>query len=194
MKDFSALSRPICNLLIKDTQFEWTKDCQQAFEKITTLLTSAPIMQPPNWSLPFELMCDASDYAVGAILGQKKEGKSFVIYYASGTLNSAQMNYTTTEKELLAVIFALDKCHSYLIGSSTVVYSDHAAVSYLMSKQDAKLRLIRWILLLQEFNLTIKDKKGAENVVADHLSRLTNESSIETTPSMILSLMNFYFL
>ncbi|KAH9717199.1 hypothetical protein KPL71_021736 [Citrus sinensis] len=123
-----------------------------------------------------------SDYAVDAVLGQRKEGKPSVIYYASRTLNSAQMNYTTTEKELLAVIFALDKFRSYLIGSSTVVYSDHAAVSYLMSKQDAKLRLIRWILLLQEFNLTIKDKKGTENIVADHLSRLTNESSIETTP------------
>ncbi|KAH9686259.1 hypothetical protein KPL70_014304 [Citrus sinensis] len=182
IKDFSALSRPICNLLIKDTQFEWTKDCQQAFEKIISLLTSAPIMQPPDWSLPFELMCNASDYAIGAVLGQKKEGKPFVIYYASRTLNTAQMNYTTTEKELLAVIFALDKFRSYLIGSSTVVYFDHAAVRYLMSKQDAKPRLIRWILLLQEFNLTIKDKKGAENVIADYLSRLTNESSIETTP------------
>ena len=139
-------------------------------------------MQSPDWSLPFELMCDASDYAVGEVLGQRKEGKPHVIYYASRTLNSAQMNYTTTEKELLAVIFALDKFRSYLIGSSTVVYSDHAAVRYLMSKQDAKPRLIRWILLLQEFNLTIKDKKGAENVVADHLSRLTNESLIDTTP------------
>ena len=126
-------------------------------------------------------MCDASDYAVGAVLGQRKEGKPFVIYYASRTLNSAQMNYTTTEKELLAVIFALDKFCSYLIGSSIVVYFDHAAVRYLMSNQNAKPRLIRWILLLQEFNLTIKDKNGAENVVADHLSRLTNEFSIEIT-------------
>ncbi|KAH9658293.1 hypothetical protein KPL70_023432 [Citrus sinensis] len=136
--------------------------------------------------MPFGL-CNApatfqSDYVVGAVLGQRKEGKPSVIYYASRTLNSAQMNYTTTEKELLTVIFALDKFCSYLIGSSTVVYSNHAAMRYLMSKQDAKPRLIRWILLLQEFNLTIKDKKGTENVVADHLSRLTNESSIETTP------------
>ncbi|KAH9698198.1 RNA-directed DNA polymerase [Citrus sinensis] len=142
----------------------------------------SPIMQPPDWSLPFELICDASDYAVGVVQGQRKEGKPFVIYYASRTLNSAQMNYTTTEKELLAVIFALDKFHSYLIGSFTIVYSDYTAVRYLMSKQDAKSRLIRWILLLQEFNLTIKDKKGAENVVANHLSRLTNEFLIETTP------------
>ena len=105
-------------------------------------------MQSPDWSLPFELMCDASDYIVGAVLGQRKEGKPYVIYYASRTLNSAQMNYTTTEKELLAVIFALDKFCSYLIGSPTVVYSDYAAIRYLMSKQDAKPRLLRWILLI----------------------------------------------
>ena len=91
-------------------------------------------MQPPDWSLPFKLMCDASDYVVGAVLGQRKEGKPIVIYYASRTLNSAQMNYTTTEKKLVPVIFVLDKFRSYLIGSSTIVYSDHAAVRYLMSK------------------------------------------------------------
>ena len=115
---------------------------QQSFETIIDLLTTAPIMQSSDWSLPFELMCDASDYAVGAVLGQRKEGKPYVIYYASRTLNSAQMNYTTTEKELLAVIFALDKFRSYLIGSPTVVFSDHAAIRYLMSKHDAKPRLL----------------------------------------------------
>ena len=139
-------------------------------------------MQSPDWSLPFELMCDASDFAVDVVLGQRKEGKPYKIYYASRTLNSAQMNYTITEKELLAIIFALDKFRSYLIGSSTIVFTDHAAVRYLMSKQDAKPRLIRWILLLREFNITIKDKKGVENVVADHLSRLTTKSSFDITP------------
>ena len=89
IKDFSALFRPLCNLLIKYTKFEWTKDYQQTFEKIISLLTSAPIMQPHNWSLPFELICDTSDYVVGVVLGQRKEGKPFVIYYASRTLNGA---------------------------------------------------------------------------------------------------------
>ncbi|RVW27966.1 Retrovirus-related Pol polyprotein from transposon 297 [Vitis vinifera] len=84
----------------------------------------------------------------------------------------AQKNYTTTEKELLAVVFALDKFRAYLVGSSIVVFTDHSALKYLLTKQDAKARLIRWILLLQEFNLQIRDKKGVENVVADHLSRL----------------------
>nr|CAN64115.1 hypothetical protein VITISV_008525 [Vitis vinifera] len=103
------------------------------------------------------IMCDASDFAIGAILGQREDGKPYVIYYASVTLNEAQRNYTTIEKELLAMVFALDKFRAYL---------------YLLTKQDAKARLIRWILLLLEFDLQIRDKKGVENVVADQLSRL----------------------
>jgi hypothetical protein len=139
-------------------------------------------MQVPDWSLPFEIMCDASDYAVGAVLGQRKDKKPHVIYYVGRTLNSAQMNYTTTKKELLAIVFALDKFQSYLIGTSIVIFTDHAALRYLLSKKDAKARLIRWILLLQEFNIEIKDKKGVENVVADHLSKLTFKEAKEEIP------------
>ena len=95
---------------------------------------SAPIIQPPDWSLPFELMCDASDYAVGAVLGQRKENKSSVVYYESKTLNPAQRNYTTTEKEMLAVVFALDKFHPYLVGTQTTVFTDHSALKFLLSK------------------------------------------------------------
>ncbi|RVW62948.1 Retrovirus-related Pol polyprotein from transposon 17.6 [Vitis vinifera] len=113
-----------------------------------------------------------SDFAIGAVLGQKEDGKPCVIYYASKTLNEAQRNYTTTEKELLAVVFALDKFRAYLVGSFIIVFTDHSALKYLLTKQDAKARLIRWILLLQEFDLQIRDKKGVENVVADHLSRV----------------------
>ncbi|RVW61098.1 Transposon Ty3-I Gag-Pol polyprotein [Vitis vinifera] len=147
-------------------------ECQKSFEELKQFLTTAPIVRAPNWKLPFEVMCDASDLAMGAVLGQRKDGKPYVIYYASKTLNEAQRNYTTTEKELLAVVFALDKFRAYLVGSSIVVFTDHSALKYLLTKQDANARLIRWILLLQEFNLQIRDKKGVENVVADHLSRL----------------------
>ena len=100
-------------------------------------------MQAPDWSLTFEIMCDANDYAVRFVLGQRKDKKPHVIYYASQTLNNAQMNYTATKKELLAVVFALDKLYSYLIGTSVVVFTDHDALRYLPSKKDAKARLIR---------------------------------------------------
>ena len=117
-------------------------------------------------------MCDASDYAVGAVLGQTKDKKHHAIAHASKTLSGAQLNYATTEKELLAVVFAIDKFRSYLVGAKVIVFTDHAALKYLLTKKDAKPRLLRWILLLQEFDLEIKDTKGVENTVADLLSRM----------------------
>jgi hypothetical protein len=117
-------------------------------------------------------MCDASDYTVGMVLGQRKEGRVHAVYYASKILNEAQLKYATTEKELLAVVFAFEKFRSYIMNSKVIVYTDHAAIKYLLAKKDAKPRLIRWILLFQEFDVEIRDKKGVENVVDDHLSRM----------------------
>ncbi|GJS64590.1 reverse transcriptase domain-containing protein [Tanacetum coccineum] len=122
-------------------------------------LTEAPILIAPDWDLPFEIMCDASDYAVGAVLGQRKTKHFQPIHYASKTMTDSQAHYTTTEKELLAVVYAFEKFRSYLVISKTIVYTDHSTLIYLLAKQYAKPRLIMWILLLQEFDVIIHDKK-----------------------------------
>ncbi|XP_048605032.1 uncharacterized protein LOC125582397 [Brassica napus] len=176
--DFSKIARPLTRLLCKEAAFHFDEECMEAFKNLKNALISAPIVQPPDWDLPFEIMCDASDFAVGAVLGQKRDKKSHVIYYASRTLDEAQAKYSTTEKELLAIVFAFEKFRSYLVGSKVTVYTDHAALRHLLAKKDAKPRLLRWILLLQEFDLEIKDRPGVENGVADHLSRLKVECGI----------------
>nr|GEV37387.1 reverse transcriptase domain-containing protein [Tanacetum cinerariifolium] len=130
---------------VKETPFVFSKDCIDAFETLKKKLTEAPILVVPDWNLPFELMCDASDYAIGAVLGQRKTKHFQPIHYASKTMTKAQIHYNTTEKEMLVVF-----------------------------KQDAKPRLIRWVLLLQEFDIIIHDKKWTKNLAADHLSRLEN--------------------
>ncbi|XP_021775765.1 uncharacterized protein LOC110739623 [Chenopodium quinoa] len=198
----SSIAKPLTELLKKDVVFSFDEACLEAFQKLKEALISSPVVEAPNWSLPFELMCDASDFAVGAVLGQKKEGRSHVIYYASRTLDEAQKNYTTTEKEMLAVVFAMDKFRSYLICSKVIVYTDHIAVRYLMTKKDAKPRLIRWVLSLQDFDMEMRDKKGAENYVADHLSRLpfktkedvpiNEEVGFETLMAMALTSSPWY--
>nr|GEY50406.1 reverse transcriptase domain-containing protein [Tanacetum cinerariifolium] len=124
---------------------------------------------------PFELMCDASDFIVGAVLGQRIEKYFRPIHYISKTMTEAESNYTTTEKEMLAVVYAFEKFRSYLIMNKSIVYTDHSALKYLFAKKDAKARLLRWILLLlQEFDFKVIDTKGAEDYAADHLSRLEN--------------------
>nr|GEW96308.1 reverse transcriptase domain-containing protein [Tanacetum cinerariifolium] len=152
IKVISKLPPPlISKLLEKDTLFEFNDECHNAFRLLKEKLTCAPVTVSLNWNFLFELMYDASDFTVGAILGQK-DGRNFhPIYFARKTLNATHQNYTITKKNL--------------------------ALWHLFKKQDAKPCLIRWILLLQEFNIEIKDKKGTENVVADHLSRIENDET-----------------
>nr|GEW55353.1 reverse transcriptase domain-containing protein [Tanacetum cinerariifolium] len=119
-------------------------------------------------------MCDASDFAIGAVLEKHKMKHFQPIHYASKIMTKAQTHYTTTEKEMFAVVYAFEKFQPYLVLSKSIVYTDHSALKNLLSKQYAKPRLLRWVLLLQEFDIIICDKKGTENLAADHLSRLEN--------------------
>ncbi|GKB27028.1 reverse transcriptase domain-containing protein [Tanacetum coccineum] len=150
-------------LLVKDAPFNFSEECIQAFDKLKRELTQAPIMIKPDWSLPFEVMCDASDYAVGAVLGQRIDKHFKPIHYASKTINALSKN-------------------------QKVFYASLCPASNRFTKQDAKPRLIRWIMLLQEFDIEIRDKKGAKNLATDHLSRLENPDLGKLTKAEIRDL------
>nr|GFC83242.1 reverse transcriptase domain-containing protein [Tanacetum cinerariifolium] len=131
------------HLLEKDTLFIFSEDCIKAFQTLKQKLTEAPILIAPNWDLPSELMCDARDFAIGAVLGQRYEKHFRPIHYASKTLTEAESNYTMMEKEMLAVVYAFEKFRSYLIMNKYIVHTDHSALKYLFAKKDAKARLLR---------------------------------------------------
>ena len=189
IRDFSKIARPSCRLLEKDANFNFDESCQYSFEEIKSRLVEAPIMAKPDWNKEFEIICDASDYAMGAVLGQKADKMFRAIYYSSKTFNEAKENYSTIEKEMLAMVFACEKFRPYILGSHVIIHMDHAAIKYLMAKKEAKPRLIRWVLLLQEFDLEIKDKKGCDNVIANHLLRVekstVQEEEMEVTENFL---------
>nr|GEW73886.1 DNA-directed DNA polymerase [Tanacetum cinerariifolium] len=140
IQDFSKIARHMTHLLEKETLSVFSKDCIDAFNTLKRKLTEAPILVVPDWNLPFELMCDASDFAIGSVLGQRKTKHFQPIHYAIKTMTEAQIHYTTTEKEILAVVYAFEKFRPYLVLSKSIVYTDHSAFKYLLSKQDAKPR------------------------------------------------------
>ncbi|GJS64676.1 reverse transcriptase domain-containing protein, partial [Tanacetum coccineum] len=143
-EDSDFLSEEVMtHLLEKNTLFIFSNECIQPFETLNKKLTEAPILIAPDWDLPFELMCDASDFAIGAVLGQRHEKHFRPIHYASKTMNEAESHYTTTEKEMLAVVYAFEKFRSYLILNKSIVYTDHSALKYLFAKKDSKARLLR---------------------------------------------------
>nr|GEW96269.1 reverse transcriptase domain-containing protein [Tanacetum cinerariifolium] len=179
IQDFSKIARPMTHLLEKETLIFFFEECIESFNTLKRKLTEAPILIAPDWDLPFELMCDASDFAIGAVLGQQKNKHFQPIHYASKTMTEAQTHYTTIEKELPVVVYTFKKFRSYLVLSKSIVYTDHYAIKYLFAKKDAKARLMWWILLLQEFDIGVRDKKGAENLVADHLSRIESHHQDE---------------
>ena len=178
IEHFSRIASPLFKLLAKDTPFNWNENCQKAFETLKEKLSTTPVLKGPNWTLSFHIFTDASDTAVGASLGQKEESCNYAIYFISKNLTLAELNYTVTEKETLAIIYAVNKFRHYITGYEVFVHTDHSAIRHLMNKPITSVRVTRWLLLLQEFNITVLDRPGKENQVADFLSRLKNQGEV----------------
>ena len=175
IEHYSHIAAPLY-ALTGNVDFLWTEKCDRAFEDLKKLVSTAPVLRGPNWDLPFQISSDASDTAIGAVLGQEEDKKPYAIYYISKNLSPAELNYTVTEKEFLAVIHAVNKFRHYITGYPVILYTDHSAIKYLANKPVTNARVTRWLILLQEFDITIKDRPGKENPVADFLSRIPKSS------------------
>lgn len=171
VKDFAKIAKPINQLLRKDKEFQWTSEQQTAFETLRDALITQPVLQYPNWNEPFILTTDASNHALGAVLSQGTIGRDRPTAYASRTLNNAESRYTTTEKELLAIVWATKHFHQYLYGRKFTIVTDHKPLVWLMNVKDPNSRLVRWRLKLLEYDYEIIYKQGKNNTNADALSR-----------------------
>ncbi|BFI32702.1 hypothetical protein MPTK2_3g07970 [Marchantia polymorpha subsp. ruderalis] len=175
--DFATLVIPITQLLKKDSKFEWTESCEKSFREVKSKLSTYPVLRPPDWNKPFHVFCDASNLAVGSALCQAtgEKNKDQPIAYASKQLTPAERNYSTTERECLAMVFSVKKFRHYLMCNPVVFFVDHMAIKYLVNKAELSGRLARWVLLLEEFDYTVEYKPGRMHLQADHLSRLSEE-------------------
>ena len=174
-KNFSGIAEPLTNLLKKSTKFKWNDKCQDAFDRLKAILKSAPVLLAPDFDKCFKLAVDASDVGIGAVLLQEdNNGIDHPVCYFSKKFNKHQKNYSTIEKECLALILAIQQFEVYLTSSISpiVVFSDHNPLSFLHKLKNKNQRLLRWSLLLQEFNLDIRHIKGKDNIIPDALSRV----------------------
>ena len=177
VKDFAKIVKPLTSQLKKDTKIEHTKQFVDTFERCKKLLSSSQILQYPDFSKPFVLTTDASNFALGAVLSQGIIGKDKPCAFASRTLSKTEENYSAIEKELLAIVWACKYFRPYLYGNKFVLYTDHQPLTYPFNIKDANSKLIRWRLYLEEFDYEIKYRPGRQNVVADGLSRIKIESN-----------------
>lgn len=174
IKYFSKIVSPLYILLTQDAKFDWTCECQKAFLKLKDVLTKALVLRGPNRTLPFHICIDASDHVVGVILGQKEGNIKYVIYYIIKNLKSKYLNYIFIKKEMLVVFYAINKSRHYITGYQVFIHIDNATIRYLMNKLVFSGRLVRSLLLLQEFDINIIDKPRKANLVINFLSRLSH--------------------
>ena len=169
---YAAIAKPLYALLVI---FEWNDQCKEAFEKLKHALISAPILRALDWNKIFHVHIDASAYAIGCILAQPSENNmDFPILYASRQLNTGEKNYTTMEWEGLAMVYAVKKFCHYLLANHFIFFVDHHALLYLVNKPCATGRIVRWFVILLEFEFFVAVKLGHNHQRADHLSRITS--------------------
>ena len=168
IKNFSTIAKPLTDLTKKDHTFDWTPKCEESFQKIKNCLCSAPVLKFPDYQEQFILTTDASNVGLGAILSQK----GHPIHYVSRVLTEPEKNYSTTEKELLAIVWAVQRLRQYLLGRKFIIQTDHQALTWLFNVKNPNSRLVRWIVILEEYTYEIEYKKGKENIAADALSRM----------------------
>lgn len=180
IENFSHITKPLTSLLKKDVSFHWSHEQEQAFNTLKQKLISAPLLQYPDFSQPFIVTTDSSNYAVGAVLSQGEIGKDKPISYASRTLNKQEGNYSTTEKELLAILFAVNTFRPYLYGYKFKIVTDHRPLTWLFNAKDPGGRLLRWRLKLEEYDYEIVYKPGRVNSNADALSRYPVNSIVHS--------------
>jgi len=185
VQQFASIARPLSQLTSPATKFVWSPEAATAFASLKDALINAPILIAPDYDRPFSLSTDASTSGLGAVLEQERDGQARVIAFASRVLSPAEQNYSTTEQECLAVVWALRKFRLFIDGITTTLYTDHAALQWIFEYRGSNRRLIRWVLDLQEYRpyLTIQHRPGRNNAPADALSRLHEDQHSILTSS-----------
>lgn len=176
IKNFSQVARPLTRLTSKKCKFEWTPEANDAFNTLKSALITAPILKCPDFSIPFYIHTDGSSFAIGGMLAQRIDGVDHPVAYCSRTLNAQEVNYTATERELLAVIYALEQYRPYVEGSKCYIVTDHASLKWFYKLKNPTGRLNRWACRLSQFDFEIIHRKGKEHVIPDTLSRIKVDS------------------